>query len=435
MHLRALRLLAGIAALGATRAASAAPFTVLAGRIDGVVAAGGGVAVLRAGEVVLLDGDGRVVGGCRSAQVASAAPRRDGTTLSREEVLHEAGFSDEDASSEAEELLEDEGIDEPTRRHPPSMNATAPRALTLADAPDAAWVGTTDGLWRLDARDGSCAPMGLAGRPVTLVAARGPHVVAVAGATVWRSRDAGTTFDVATVLTSTGQALALAADGETALVADDDGVVEIGAAPDRRRVLEGRVDALVACGADVVALGEDGVYRLDGDGGASRAGPRPPVRALACVSSAGPGLVAAGVGVWSSADGSAWSEEPAALGRSFLAVAQAAGRAWLATADGLVLLSAHEEKDEEKNEARNEVRNEEENQENADPAVEAPRRPRLERKRTMPAWAGLLPHVALVYDEWSESTGRAGWRFWVRLTVSLGARWQRNETQNVEDLR
>jgi hypothetical protein len=417
--LPALRLAVGaLAALIATeRVAIAAPRTVLAGRIDGVVATGGGVAVLRAGEVVLLDADGRAIGGCRDANAtAGAAHRRDGTTLSKEEVLHEAGFSDEDASPEAEDLLEDEGIDPPSRRRPVSTTSGAPRALALAGASEAAWVGTADGLWRLDARDGSCVPVGLGGQAVTLVAARGPNVVAVAGATIWRTRDAGTTFDVASVLTSAGHAIELAADGETALVGDDDGVVAVGAARGARRVLEGRVDGLVACGGEVVALGDDGVYRLDGDGNSERAGPRPPVRALACVSPEGPGLVAAGVGVWSSSDGAHWNEEAAGLGRSFSSVAYAAGQAWLATDDGLVLQGAPED-------------------EHAGAALEEPLRPRLARDGALPVWAGLLPRVAVVYDGWSESTGRAGWRLWVRLTVSLGQRWQRNATQNVEDLR
>ncbi|HVR03907.1 MAG TPA: hypothetical protein VMT47_17345, partial [Polyangia bacterium] len=49
----------------------------------------------------------------------------------------------------------------------------------------------------------------------------------------------GTTFDVAAVLTP--------------FVSDADGVVEIGPARGFRRRLEGRVDALVACGPGIAA--------------------------------------------------------------------------------------------------------------------------------------------------------------------------------------
>lgn len=57
---------------------------MLAGRVDGVVAAGTGVAALRDGALVLLDADGRVSGGCRVGVVAVGPdPRRDATALSR----------------------------------------------------------------------------------------------------------------------------------------------------------------------------------------------------------------------------------------------------------------------------------------------------------------------------------------------------------------
>ncbi|HVR00655.1 MAG TPA: hypothetical protein VMT47_00860, partial [Polyangia bacterium] len=143
-------------ALTAPAAAATEPPLVLAGRVDGVVAAGTGMATLRDGALVLLDADGRVSGGCRGGAAAvGPGPRRDATALSREEVLGEAGFSPEDVSPEAEELLDDEGIDPRARRAPVNATLGAPRALSLAASDDAAWIGTIDGLWRFDARDGS----------------------------------------------------------------------------------------------------------------------------------------------------------------------------------------------------------------------------------------------------------------------------------------
>jgi hypothetical protein len=412
-----LALSLGLACLGAADDARAELRTVLAGRATGVVAAGDGVAVLREGEVALLDADGRLVGGCRHESATAGGPTRpDGTMLSAEEVLGEAGFSDEDESIEAADLLDDEGIEPPSRRRPVGATSGAPRALSLAGTPDAVWIGTADGLWRLDVRDRACAPVGLGGHELALVAATGATVVALADATVWRSRDGGMSFEIAAVLSSAAHALALAPDGETVLVADDDGVVALDAGRGLRRVLAGRVDALAACGADVVALAEDTVVRIGDAGATSVVGPRPPVRALACAIADGSGLVAAGVGVWSTADGTRWREEPVGLGRSFSAIASAAGRAWLAGDDALFAFAPPAETD-------------------APLTVEDTPPPRLALERQPPAWAGLLPRVAVSFDGWTESTGVAGWRLWVLLTVSLGHRWQRNVTQNPEDVR
>jgi hypothetical protein len=417
LHVAAGLLAGSFALLGASRGSRAAPEPglVLAGRVDAVVAAGDGVAALRDGEVVLLDGAGRFVGACRGAGAVLGASRPpDRTALPAEEVLGEAGLSDEDVSPEAEELLDDEGLDRGPRRRV-TVAAGAPRALALAGTPAAVWIATADGLWRLDAGGGPCAPSGLGGREISLVAARGASVVAVADATVWRSRDAGATYEVAGVLTSRANALALGSDGETAVVADEDGAVEVDAERTVRRVLEGRVDDLTTCGGEVVALAGDGIHRFDVDGDERPAGPRPPARALAC---AAEGLVAAGAGVWTSADGAAWREERVGLGRSFAGVAFASGRVWLASSRGLEVVDASEPR--------------------PLPGEPPPRPEPAPWRRRPPAWAGLLPRVALAFDGWRESTGVsgvAGWRLWVLVTVTLGRRWQRTETENVEDLR
>jgi hypothetical protein len=394
--------------------------TVLAGRATAVVAAGDGVAVVREGEVALLDANGRLVATCRGESAWTARRHRvDGTALAAEEVLDEAGFPDEDESIEAADVLDDEGIEPPSRHRPVEATSGAPRALAIAGAADGVWIGTSDGLWRLDAHDRSCAPVGLGGQELTLVAAAGATVVAISDTTVWRSRDAGVSFEVAAVLDARAHALALAADGETTLVADEEGVVALGDARRFRRVLEERVDALATCGAGVVALAESGVVRIDADpdDDASRAlGPRPPARALACAP-AEAALFAVGVGLWSSADGARWREDDLTLGRSFSAVARAAGRTWLAGDDALFVLAPAAERAE------------------AALAISDAPPPRLALPHEPPAWAGLLPRVAIAFDGWTESTGVAGWRLWVLLTVSLGQRWQRTMTQNLEELR
>jgi hypothetical protein len=177
------------------------------------------------------------------------------------------------------------------------------------------------------------------------------------------------------------------------LVADDDGVARVGPARAVHRVLEDRVEALTACGPVVYALGSGGVYRLNGSD-VEHLGAPPPGRALAC---AWPRLVAAGVGLWASDDGDAWTEERVGLGRAFTGVALAAGRTWLASADGLFLPVTGE---------------------GAAPAPDEV--PLLtSRRHAPPLWAALLPQVAVVFDDWTDSQARRGWRLWVSLSLSL----------------
>ncbi len=116
-------------------------------------------------------------------------------------------------------MLDDEGdrthVATPAARH--GERRPAARALALAGIhPTARGIGTAEGLWHLGLGDGACLPVGLGGQELSLVAAAGATLVAVADETVWRSRDLGVTFEVAAVLTSRAHALALAADGETA---------------------------------------------------------------------------------------------------------------------------------------------------------------------------------------------------------------------------
>jgi hypothetical protein len=380
-------------ALAAPRPASADALAPVGTEPVGrVVAAGPGVAVLRRGGVWLLDGEGRVGGRCLDPGPRLDHRRRgDGTARAPEEVLREAGMTDDDESDDAEALVDDEGGG-PRAARRTSVAAGTVRALDVAGAEDAAWIGAEDGVWRLDVATGRCVRAGLAGRAVRRVAAAGPLVVAVAGATVWRANLGP--FELAAVLPSPVRAAALAGDG-TILVADDDGVVEAGPARSARRVLDGRVEALAACGPAVYALAHDGVHRLNG-ADVERLGPPPPARALAC---AWPGLLAAGVGLWSSPDGATWTEEAAGVGRSFSDVTFAAGRPWLAGTDGLfVPVAAPAAALLAGDDVESTVRR---------------------RAGAPPVWAALRPRVAIVYDDWTESQGRAGWRLWVALTLTL----------------
>ncbi|HVR03906.1 MAG TPA: hypothetical protein VMT47_17340 [Polyangia bacterium] len=136
------------------------------------------------------------------------------------------------------------------------------------------------------------------------------------------------------------------------------------------------------------------------------------MRALTC--GAG-GLVAAGIGLWTSPDGATGREEPSTLGRSFSGVAWAAGFAWLAGEDGLVRVGPGDA------------------QEPLVAMPEPPARPPVDGTHP-PAWAGLLPRVAVAFNGWTASTGVAGWRC-VCSSRSLGRRWQRTTTENLEDLR
>jgi hypothetical protein len=251
--------------------------------------------------------------------------------------------------------------------------------------------------------------VGLAGLEVGLVSVAGDTVVAISGTSVWRSDDRGTSFVVAAVLTAPARALALTASADAAIVSTNDGVVSVTSPRTVRRILDAPADALATCGADVVALGEDGVYRFADGARAERLGDRPPARALACDVSGGVALAAAGVGTWSSADGQTWREERFGLGRSGAGIAVAGGRTWLAAEDGLYTspdLSGLAD-------LATGV---------ADPAAPTPDTPSHAGHLRRSTWAWLLPRVALAFDGWSDHRAQAGWRVWVLLTVTLGRR-------------
>jgi hypothetical protein len=407
-----------LAALALTLPAGRVAALVLAAPVDAIVAAGQGVAALRAGEVIIVDGAGRMVAGCRGmTTVAHERNAPDGTASTREEVLHEAGMSSDDVSPEAEELLDDEGVELRAPAAPVIATSGITRALALASASKELWIGTNDGLWRRGLVDDACVRVGLGGRAIGVVAARGPSVVAISGFTVWRSRDGGTSFDVAAVLTSAAHSVAIGADGVTVMVADADGLVEIDAARAVKRRLEHRIDALASCGDAVVALADDGIHRFDADGMEGFAPARPPVRALACHAE---GLVAAGVGAWVSADGARWREDEGTTGRSFSAIAVAGGRRWLVTEAGELVLADPPRGGDLLAPAAEDL------------AIEP--LPPVTRRTAPPIWAVLLPRISIVFDGRAASTGVAGWRLRFLITLYFDRRHPGAATLQGEDL-
>jgi hypothetical protein len=359
-----------------------------------------------------------MVAGCRGmTTVAHERSAPDGTALSREDVLHEAGMSSDDVSPEAEELLDDEGVELRAPAPPVIAASGITRALALAGGAKELWIGTSDGLWRRGLSDDGCVRVGLGGREIGVVAARGAIVAAISGFTVWRSRDGGISFDVAAVLASAARGVAIGADGVTVLVADGDGLVEIDAARAVKRRLEGRIDALAPCGDAVVALAGDGVHRFDADGIESFSPDRPPVRALTCGAE---GLVAAGVGVWVSADGARWREDDGATGRSFSAIAVAGGRRWLVTEAAELVLAEAPRGGELLAPTAEEL------------ALEPP--PQIIRRTAPPLWAVLLPRISVVFDGRAASTGVAGWRLRLLITLYFDRRHPGAATLHGEDL-
>ena len=126
-------------------------------------------------------------------------------------------------------------------------------------------------------------------------------------------------------------------DGARTLVADDDGVVEIGLDGAARGVLDRGGAVLAGCDGDALALAGDGVWAWRVDGGAERVGDRPLARTLGCGDGHGARFIAVGDNLYASADGAHWRERPALPGRTF-AAAMIGNRLWLATDTGVMPL-------------------------------------------------------------------------------------------------
>lgn len=369
-----------LAASPAVRARSRAAVAPLPGRrIDRLVAGSNRLFALRGSEVVTFDGVGQAVGRCGGF---AAPPRREaGAPLGSpdaEEVLQSAGLPDDDSTPAAEDALEDEGLG-PRRRTRALPEAGAePHALAAARAADVVWIGTSSGIFRGD--ETGCAPAGLGGRDLLLVAAAEGVVLAAsedllfrraaetedggadgngddaetgatngadadAGATFGEDADTGATFTVAAGLATPPRALAVDVDGE-AIVADDDGVLIVGPDHTAIRIFDRATDAVAVCGGIAAALSSDGVYTWSPGVPPVRVGDRPPARTLACGRTAGERWIATGIGVWTSDDGATWVERTEMLGRSVAGAAALNDRLWLAVDDRLVALDASATADE-----------------------------------------------------------------------------------------
>ena len=323
-------------------AAIAGPARVAAApaeRITDLVAGTNRLFALRGNTVVTFDAAGHEIGRCprfiATASVPARQPLAPGGPLDAQEALRQAGLPDDDfQTSEAEEVLASEGL---TPRRPRRLAPDAPiivHALAASAASDDVWIATSVGLYR--GHGGGCARVALPGRDVVAVAASGAAVAAATADLLWRSADGGGSFRVAAGLVARPRALAVV-DGARTLVADDDGVVEIGVDGAARGVLDCGGAVLAGCDGDALALAGDGVWAWRVDGAAARVGDRPLARSLACGDGRGARFIAVGDNLYASADGARWRERPALPGRTF-AAAMVGNRIWLATDTGVMPL-------------------------------------------------------------------------------------------------
>jgi len=308
------------------------------GRIEKVVGAANRLAVLGAQAVTIFDGEGRLLGRCAAAFSPPVRTlRRPIGNLDPDEALALAGLADDDDSTDAEDALSDEGIRPAFRRRRAFAAQLPPLSahdVTILPAGEAAFIATTDGVYRASA-DG-CASAGLGGHDVVAVAA-GNDAVAVATETLlWRMDAAASVMMVAGGLPHRPRALAVA-DGGRIFVADDEGVLEAAPGGPPVRKLARPTEALAYCGGQLLVLADDGVY-VESSATLVRAGDRPPIRMLACGGSSGSRFLAAGVGLWTSNDGRSWSQHPGAVGQSVASAAMAGERVWAAVSGELVLL-------------------------------------------------------------------------------------------------
>lgn len=339
---RSVATLAACAALCAPAAAHArgraTPEPLPSGRIQQLIADQERVLAIRDGEVLMFAPDGSRLGRCGPPSVAGPRAARAWTGApDASELLHDAAMPDDDSTLAAEELLDDEQPDPPPSRARPWPLGPAMVARALAASGTSAWVATSDGVYRVGAQ--RCARVGLAGRDVRAIAAGGGTLAVIAGDELFEADLAAggpapdRSFRAAAALPPRPRLLAVDARG-TVFVGDEAGVLSIAPGGDARRVLEVRSDALTACAQTVAALASDGVYLWDGDR-FRHAGGRPPARVLACGDAPQRRWLAGGLGLWSSPDAAAWTEQRGWLGTTVAGVAAVAGRVWLATESGL----------------------------------------------------------------------------------------------------
>ena len=328
-------------------AAVEAPQVMTAHPLDRLVAGAARLFALSGAEVRTFDGDGQALGRC--AGFAPPPPRESRERRAplggpdAEEVLRAAGLPDDDSTPEAEEALEDEGLGPKRRTRQQPDGGILPHALAVSEMSDLVWIATSSGVFR--GNENGCLPAGLDGRDLLLVAAAGGEVVAATEDLLFKrtppadgdDRDdgGGATFTVVAGLSERPRALALGADG-AAIVADDDGVLVIGADGATERILDRPTDAVAVCGGAALALADDGVYRWTPGTLPIRTADRPPVRGIACGPTGKAAWIATGLGVWTSPEGTDWTEQTETLGRRVAGAATTGGRIWLAIDSGLI---------------------------------------------------------------------------------------------------
>jgi hypothetical protein len=346
-----LLVLAAALAAGAPRLAAARDlgWTITGRPVDRIAGAEergeARIFVLAGGEVLTLDAEGRAVARCAGFTAPPRAARLPPLGApDADEVLRGAGLPDDDSTPEAEDALEDEGLGRRRRALSSADAGIVPRSL--AAGATGVWIATSSGAFRGD--DTGCRPAGLDGRDLLLVAASSGGVVMATEELLFRRVDHdddsdsaanaagafGDSFTVSAGLAEPPRALALDAAG-AALVADDDGVLQIGADGTVARILDRPTDALAVCGGQAVALADDGVYRWSPGATPVRTGDRPPIRGLGCGPTPEVRWIATGLGVFTSADAATWTERTETLGRRVAGAATVGERTWLAIDDRL----------------------------------------------------------------------------------------------------
>jgi hypothetical protein len=163
---------------------------------------------------------------------------------------------------ELEELLDEEGVDEPARRREkatPDAEPLSPRALVAGDGQ--IWMATTAGVWRVDASGPGhrFEPRGLTDRNVSLIAAGANAdgralVAAVSENSVWMSEDDGQTWQLAGVATARPRALAVGPGGQQLLIGAENGLWAMSRRRPPERLSPEPIDDVVVCDGQAVAL-------------------------------------------------------------------------------------------------------------------------------------------------------------------------------------
>jgi hypothetical protein len=202
-------------------------------------------------------------------------------------------------------------------------------------------MATSVGVFRGD-RDG-CRSAGLAGRDLILIAASRDTVVAASERLLWRVDLERRIPTQVAGLTGRPRALALSATGFV-LIADDEGVREVGPMGEVNRLLDRPADALVVCDGRAVALTTEATYVWSSGNEPVARGPRLPARQLACGQAPHERFVATGTGVWTSVDGVTWTAVEGWRGREVAGAAAVAGRTWVAAGGRVAALDGEPRK-------------------------------------------------------------------------------------------